>query len=136
MLVLLREGKLNDADIEHIAEEIESMGKHEKRELISRLGVLLMHFLKWEYEPESQSRSWYLTLVEQRDKLTDHLEDNPSLKTVLDTAIVKAYRDARRDVAKETGLLLKTFPEECPYTFQQMMDSQFIPGCYDGRWSE
>ncbi len=80
---LLRAGRLSEADIEHIAEEIESMGKSEKRELVSRLTVLLLHLLKWQHQPAFRSKSWRLTLEEQRDRLEDHLADNPSLKSSL-----------------------------------------------------
>ena len=77
---LLRAGKLAEADIEHIAEEIETMGRTEKRELISRLSVLLLHLLKWRYQPERRSPSWEASIRVQRNRLADHLDDNPSLK--------------------------------------------------------
>ena len=77
---LLRSGRLAEADIAHIAEEIESMGKTEKRELINRLKVLLMHLLKWQLQPTFQGNSWRLTIEEQRREVVDHLADNPSLK--------------------------------------------------------
>ena len=75
--ILLREGKLEQADIEHIAEEIESMGKTEKRELVSRLTVLLLHLLKWRFQPTMRGKSWRLSIEEQRIQLALHLRDNP-----------------------------------------------------------
>ena len=75
---LLRAGRLSEADIEHIAEEIESMGKTEKRELVSRLTVLLLHLLKWQHQPTHRGTVWRLTLEEQRNQIEDHLADNPS----------------------------------------------------------
>lgn len=75
---LLRARKLAEADIEHIAEEIDSMGRTEKRELISRLSVLLLHLLKWRYQPEKRSLSWEASIRVQRNRLADHLDDNPS----------------------------------------------------------
>src|ERR1700723_630738 len=87
---LLRAGKLGEADFEHIAEEIESMGKSEKRELVSRLTVLLVHLLKWQHQPVLRSKSWRLTLEEQRIRLENHLADNPSLKSSLNEAITEA----------------------------------------------
>src|SRR5579872_5517180 len=77
---LLRAGKLSEIDVENIAEEIESMGKSEKRELISRLAILLSHLLKWKCQPERRSRSWKLTIKEQRFELIDLLAESPSLK--------------------------------------------------------
>ena len=90
---LLRAGKLSQADIEHIAEEIESMGKTEKRELISRLAVLLAHMLKWRFQPERRTKSWRLTIEEQRRQVIRHMRDNPSLKSRLFEAIEEAYGD-------------------------------------------
>src|ERR1700683_3000449 len=90
---LLRAGKLGQADIEHIAEEIESMGRTEKRELISRLTVLLLHLLNWRYQPEKRGASWEASIRVQRNRLADHLEDNPSLKPLLPQALLSAYRD-------------------------------------------
>ncbi|MBS0961469.1 DUF29 domain-containing protein [Acetobacter thailandicus] len=124
---LLRAGKLSEADLEHIAEEIESMGKSEKRELISRLTVLLLHLLKWEFQPMRRGASWRLSIANTRDALTDHLADNPSLRSVLEASVETAYRRARRDAALETGLSENTFPSTCPWFFNQMMDEGFWP---------
>ncbi|MCK5517470.1 MAG: DUF29 domain-containing protein [Desulfobulbaceae bacterium] len=119
---LLREGKLSDADIEHIAEEIESMGKSEKRELISRLEVLLMHLLKWQYQPSRRSTSWKNTIRVQRYRIVDHLEDNPSLNSKLDEIMIKAYKRARIEAATETGMDVEAFPEQSPYSFDETME--------------
>ncbi|WP_143221517.1 DUF29 domain-containing protein, partial [Acetobacter syzygii] len=115
------------ADLEHIAEEIESMGKSEKRELISRLTVLLLHLLKWEFQPVRRGASWRLSIANTRDALTDHMADNPSLRSVLEASIDTAYRRARRDAALETGFSESTFPSVCPWSFNQMMDEEFWP---------
>lgn len=119
---LLRNGKLADADIEHIAEEIESMGKSEKRELISRLEVLLMHLLKWQYQSARRSTSWKNTIKVQRLRIVDHLEDNPSLKAKLDEIMLKAYKRARIEAATEAGLATETFPEQSPFSFEETME--------------
>ncbi len=118
---LLRSGNLQDADIDHIAEEIESMGKSEKRELISRLKILLIHLLKWDYQPARQSKSWKNTIKVQRMEIIDHLEDNPSLRHKLDEILVKAYNRSRIEAATETGLDETTFPVTCPYSFEKVM---------------
>ncbi len=118
---LLRSGNLAAADIAHIAEEIESMGRSEKRELVSRLAILLLHLLKWRYQTERRSRSWELSIDNARDAIGEHLADNPSLKSKLEAAVATSYRTARRETAIETGLPLETFPAICPWTFEQTM---------------
>jgi FMN phosphatase YigB (HAD superfamily) len=124
---LLRDGKLSQADIAHIAEEIESMGKAEKRELINRLSVLLMHLLKWQFQPSARGTSWRLTIEEQRDRLADHLADNPSLKDKLDTSIASGYRLAILGAARETGFDRAIFPTVCPWSFAQILADDFWP---------
>ena len=124
---LLRAGKLSEADIGHIAEEIESMGRSEKRELVNRLSVLLMHLLKWRFQPSARGTSWRLTIEEQRDRLADHLLDNPSLKATLDASIASGYKLAILGAARETGLDRAAFPAACPWSFEQLMDQDFWP---------
>jgi hypothetical protein len=125
---LLRAGKLAEADIEHIAEEIDSMGRTEKRELVSRLSVLLLHMLKWQHQSEKRSPSWEASIRVQRNRLADHLDDNPSLKPLLPKALASAYRDAALEAVAETGLPGATFPATCPWTVQEVMDGGFRPG--------
>ena len=124
---LLRSGKLSEADLEHIAEEIESMGKTEKRELVSRLTVLLAHLLKWQHQPARRGASWEVTIGTQRRAITRHLADNPSLKSKLPEAIADAYIDARAEAYAETGLPKANFPATCPWSFEQIMDEGFWP---------
>lgn len=125
---LLRAGRLSEADVEHIAEEIESMGRSEKRELVSRLTVLLLHLLKWQYQPDMRSVSWRNSIKVQRVRLDSHLRDNPSLKSVLPAAIDEAFRVARLEAETETGLAETAFPTPCPWPFEQMMDEEYWPG--------
>ncbi len=115
---LLRAGRLTDADIANIAEEIESMGRSEKRELVNRLAVLLLHLLKWQFQPGLRGNSRRLSVEEQRYRLENHLRDNPSLKAMLDTATDEAYRLALIEAERETGLARRTFPAVCPYGFE------------------
>jgi len=124
---LLRAGKLADADIEHIAEEIDSMGRTEKRELISRLTVLLLHLLKWRHQPGKRGPSWEASVRVQRYGVEDHLDDNPSLKPLLQQALASAYRKATLEAVAETGLPSATFPEACPWTVEQVLDDGFWP---------
>jgi hypothetical protein len=124
---LLRAGKLAEADIDHIAEEIESMGRAEKRELISRLSVLLSHLLKWQYQPARRGASWEVTIRNQRRALADHLDDNSSLKARVAEAVARAYEDARGEAYAETGLPEAVFPLTCVWTFEQIMAPDFWP---------
>ena len=124
---LLRAGRLGEADIANIAEEIESLGRGEKRELANRLAVLLAHLLKWQFQPALRGKSWRLTIEEQRDKLAEHLDENPSLRPLLAEAVGRAYRDALIQVRKETPLDRDDLPPTCPYTPDQIFDPAFLP---------
>jgi len=124
---LLREGRFADADIAHIAEELDSMGRTEKRELLSRLRVLLAHLLKWAYQPDKRTRSWAATIVTQRADLVDHLADNPSLAALRDEAVAQVYDKARRAAAAETGIAESRFAVSCPWSFAEIVDDTFWP---------
>ncbi len=124
-VALLKSGKYANIDFEHLAEEVEDMGKSEKRTLESRLEVLLMHLLKWQYQPAYRGKSWRLTIKEQRIRLAEHLQDNPSLKSVLEDSINKAYKLAVIGAERETDL--EVFPETCPYRIEQIFDSNYFP---------
>ena len=121
---LLREGKLPDADIGNIAEEIASLGRSERRELVSSLSLLLLHMLKWRFKPERRGTSWRMSIANTRDRLSDHLADSPSLKSKLPEAMQTAYRYARRDAVVATGLAESSFPADCPWTFDQAMQDE------------
>jgi hypothetical protein len=124
---LLRAGQLSAADIDNIAEEIESMGRAERRALVSRLTMLLLHLLKWRFQPSLRGTSWRATIRIQRRDLADHLADNPSLQSVLGEAIARAYGNAAIEAEAETGLSPATFPADCPWAFEQVMDAAFWP---------
>jgi hypothetical protein len=124
---LLRAGRLTEIDREHLAEEIEDMGRSLQRELVNRLTVLLLHLLKWQFQPGYQGNSWRYTIEEQREQLNDHLQDNPSLKQKIPESFERAYKYARTGAAKETGLPKSTFPEICPWSFEQALDNEFWP---------
>jgi len=125
---LLRAGKLSEIDVEHIAEEIESMGKSEKRELMSRLAVLLAHLLKWEFQSERRSNSWKYTIKEQRLRLQNLLEESPSLKKSLEDNMNNAYEYAIVIAVGETDLNEKNFPKKCPFSLKEALDKDFFPG--------
>lgn len=124
---LLREGKFQAADIEHIAEEIESMGRSEKRELFSRLVILMMHLLKWQFQPMLRGHSWRATIKVQRRELVRHLADNPSLKSRLPDLIPEAYSDAILMADRETGLAESAFQTRCPWSFDDMVNPEMWP---------
>ncbi len=124
---LLRAGKVGQADLELIAEEIESMGKAEKRELVSRLTVLLLHLIKWRYQPKRRGNSWRLSIANARDEIADVLDDNPSLRPLSGEALASAYRFARRKAAIQTGFAEDKFPDNCPWTFDESMAAEFWP---------
>lgn len=124
---LLREGPLETLDREHLAEELESMGRGEKRELMNRLVLLLAHLLKWQAQTNRRSRSWQLTLKEQRRQAKRVLRDNPSLKPLLIDITAEAYEDAILHAAQETGLEESVFPTTCPFTLEQVLDESFLP---------
>lgn len=124
---LLRAGHYGDIDVDHLVEELESMGARERRELTSRFKVLLAHLLKWQFQPHLRSRSWQATIKEQRLSIQDLLDDNPSLRGDLDQQTAKAYRLGRLLAVKETNLDESTFPEFCPYSRDEIDDERFYP---------
>ena len=123
----LRRRSVNEIDWDNVAEEIESVGKSEAKELISRFTVLLVHLLKLRFQPGRRGTSWQRTIVEQRSAIADHLVDNPGLKRVRDELFGRAYRDALRAAARETGLPIDAFPQTNPFTLTQAVDEDFWP---------
>lgn len=122
---LLSQRKLDYIDIDNLVEEIESLGKQQQQELKNRLGVLIGHLLKWQYQPEKRSKSWKYTIQEQRLQIIDLIEQNPSLKSYREEAIFKAYQLGLLLVGRETSINPKTLPQQCPYSFEQIMDISF-----------
>ncbi|MBF0592607.1 MAG: DUF29 domain-containing protein [Nitrospirae bacterium] len=124
---LLRQGRFTEIDLENIVEELEDMARSNKRELFSRLKVLIMHLLKWQYQPELRCGSWSVTIDNQRTDIELLLEDSPSLKHNIDTIIAKGFIAAKIGFGFETGISTKELPETCPYTLEQLMDHGFWP---------
>lgn len=128
----LSEQRFNEVDYEHIIEELEDMGKNTYYQLENRLSVLIAHLLKWQYQPthrpwDVSGKSWHLTIKEQRKRITDLLEDNPSLKSRINKAITRGYKYAFAIIEKETPIDLETLPDACPYSFEQIIDREFFP---------
>lgn len=124
---LIRAGQFDKLDVEHIADEIEDVGKGEKRELASRMAVLLAHLLKWQFQPARQSKSWQRTIQEQRKSLVLHLEDVPSLKATLrDQRWLDAvWADAVSKAIEDTGL--EGFPDACPWSMEDVLSEGWLP---------
>lgn len=122
----LKENKFNEIDIPNLIEEVESMGRSEKRELKSRLIVLLMHLLKWQYQPEKRSESWRSTITEQRICIEALLEDSPSLKPLLSELFDECYQKARLKASDETGIKINFFPQESPFSQEETLTNYFL----------
>jgi len=126
---LIRAGRFDLLDLEHIAEEIEDVGKSEQRELESRMAVLLAHLLKWQFQPERRGSSWQITIRGQRNMVCKRISKTPSLKYTLQDGDwwSEAWFDGVTQASKETGLEFDTFPEDCPWTPEQILDQAFLP---------
>jgi hypothetical protein len=125
---LLRDQKWNQIDLNHLIEEIESLGRQERQQLRNRLSILIAHLLKWEYQPTKRSRSWLATIRVQRRDILRLLKDNPSLKPYLPEMVLDSYENGRDLAVAETNLPFKTFPSECLYSFEKILDNRFYPG--------
>ncbi len=124
---LIREKKFSEIDTENLIEELESMGKSEKRELSSRLTILLMHLLKWQYQAVKRSTSWRNTIAVQRIDVRELLEDSPSLRNEVSDRIETAYEKAKLAAEVETGIEKQNFPAACPFSLEQILDENFLP---------
>jgi hypothetical protein len=124
---LLRAGELSALDVANIAEEIESLGRSDRRELGSRLTVLLLHLLKWRSQPDMRSKSWLTTIREQRRQIEKLLRESPSLSPFVATALTESYSDARDDAVEETGFAEAELPAECPFTLDEALSRSFLP---------
>lgn len=124
---LLKEGKLNELDIANLLEEIEGMARNEKRSISSNLEVLLMHLLKYKYQPEKRTNSWRLTIYEHRDRIIQSLEESPSLKRFFQEKFLVCYQKARKKASIETGLEIGTFPENCSFELESILDTNYLP---------
>lgn len=123
----LKARSLEGVDWENLIEELEAMGRRERTALKSNLRVVLLHLLKYRYQPEKRSNSWKASIREHRLRLVDAFADSPSLKRLYDETLPEAYDAARKLAADETGLPLETFPPDPPFSPQEVLDSEFLP---------
>ena len=129
---LLRAGRLAEIDAAAIAEEIDDVGEEQYDKLESALRVLMLHLLKWDHQTSMRSRSWTLTIREQRRRAQRQLRKNPGLKSQVEEALEAAYEDARIEAASETGLPLSVFPVRRPFDYAEIMERSIVwPGDED-----
>jgi hypothetical protein len=124
---LLRERRWQDIDLAHLIEELEDVGKSERRGITSQLTRLLLHLLKWQYQPQRRSDSWLDSLTDARTQIELVLADSPSLQSFPATQLATSYQRARRKAAKQTGLSLAVFPEACPYSLECILREDWLP---------
>jgi hypothetical protein len=124
---LLKQRRFQDLDLEHLIEELETMGRRDRQELVSRLKILLGHLLKWQYQPAHRGSSWRGSILEQRLRIRDLLQDCPSLKPFVAEAIEVAYLDGAKLASRETGLPLAQFPDRSPYPLDDLLDDDWLP---------
>ncbi|MBF0343690.1 MAG: DUF29 domain-containing protein [Nitrospirae bacterium] len=124
---LLKQRRFSETDMEHVIEELEDMGKSRERELENRLGVLVAHLLKWQYQPQLRGNSWDCTIKEQRRKIERLLRKNPSLKNRLSDALLESYGDAVLMASRQSDIPLSMFPHDCPYSLEQILADSFLP---------
>jgi hypothetical protein len=119
--------KPRDIDWENVAEEIESLGKSQKQALASNLSVILEHRIKWQYQPERRTSSWSHSIDEHRDRIERSIADSPSFLRVARSILAEEYGRARRRALRETGLSDGGIPKTCPFTVEQVLDSDYLP---------
>lgn len=119
---LLRAGRIAEADALNIAEELDDVGNEQYDKLESALRIILLHLLKWDHQPERRSRSWQASIAVQRNHVRKVLKKNPGLKPLVEEAIREAYADARLEAAGEIDRDESSFPEQCPYPMDAIMD--------------
>jgi hypothetical protein len=123
----LRDKKYSTVDWENLIEEIEDMGRSERRSLESNLIVILLHLLKWQFQPEKRTGSWERSIIEHRRLVNKAIKESPSLLSYLESIFAESYPEAVKQAKAETGLSREIFPPECPYSLADVMDDDFLP---------
>lgn len=123
----LRNRDYTNVDWQNLIEEIEDMGRSEKRSLESNLIVVLLHLLKWQYQSDRRSGSWEASIIEHRRRINKALKESPSVKPYLEEILAECYAEALKQAKAETGLPLETFPTNCPYELTEIRDDEFLP---------
>lgn len=124
---LLRERRWDDLDVDNLVDEVESVGRSEKREIESRLEILIAHLLKWKYQPGGRSGAWRATIAEQRSRIARIVKDSPSLRRFASHQVALEYEAGRLLASRETGIAFGLFPDECPFSANDVLDPHFWP---------
>lgn len=124
---LLQSGRYSEIDLDNLIDEVEDMSRSEKRTLLSNARVVLMHLLKYQYQPEKRSNSWLSSIREHRTRLQDAFKDSPSLRSYFQESFDECYQNARKQAADETALPLHVFPQESPFTPDECLNEDFLP---------
>ena len=115
-----------NVDWENLIEEIADTGRSERRSLKSNLIVILVHLLKWQFQPENGSGSWEGSIIEHRRRVKEALDDSPSLKSYFESIFIECYAQAVKQAKAETGLSVESFPVVCPYQLPEVTNDEFL----------
>ncbi|AFZ30681.1 protein of unknown function DUF29 [Gloeocapsa sp. PCC 7428] len=124
---LLRERRWHEIDVPNLIEEVEDLGKSERRGIASQLTRLLLHLLKWQYQPQRRSDSWLDSITDARTQIELAIEDSPSLRSYPVEQLEESYQRARRQAAKQTAIEISVFPETCPYPLEMVLSEDWLP---------
>lgn len=124
---LLRERRWHEIDVPHLIEEVEDLGKSERRGITSQLTRLLLHLLKWQYQPQRRSDSWLDSITDARTQIELTIEDSPSLKYYPAAQLEESYQRARRQAARQTNMAISMFPNGCPYSLELILAEDWLP---------
>jgi hypothetical protein len=125
--LLLEQGRWSELDLVNLVEEVRDLGNRHRDALESHLTRLLMHLLKWQYQPEKKSNSWLLTIKDARRQIAKLIHKHPVLAVHIERVFFECYLEAREVAADETGLLINVFSLDCPYTLEQVLGKDFLP---------
>jgi Domain of unknown function DUF29 len=124
---LLRERRWHEVDLSHLIEEVEDLGKSERRSIVSQLTRLLLHLLKWQYQPQRRSDSWLDSITDARTQIGLAIEDSPSLRNYPAEQLEESYQRACRQAAKQIGTEISVFPNPCPYSLALVLAEDWFP---------
>ncbi len=116
-VALLKAGRWSELDKDRLIDEVESLGRSDFKGFVSAIEIVIVHMLKWDRQPDKRSRSWIASIEEHRARIEQELEDSPSYKSRTDEAVGRAFRTARIIASGETGLDLRSFPADNPYSW-------------------
>lgn len=128
---LLRSQRWQEIDLAHLLEEVEGLGKSERRTIVSQLIRLLLHLLKWQYQPQRRSDSWLDSITDARTQISLAIADSPSLQNYPEEQLAASYQRACRQAAQQTGLSITVFPTECPYAIELVLAEHWLPETND-----